>query len=94
MLPSCTKLTFHLFGAALYVILEMLKPVLDGANDKQRPCSFIYNPRTSTIKSHDMLQPNLFLIEKTMQNDERQFDDPMTIWNIYNLLKKGKHNSI
>lgn len=27
MLPSCTKLTFHLFGAALYVILEMLKPV-------------------------------------------------------------------
>ena len=27
MLPSCTKLTFHLFGVALYVILEMLKPV-------------------------------------------------------------------
>ena len=93
MLPSCTNLAFHLFGAALYFILEMLKPVLDGANDKHTPCSFTYNPRTSTIKSHDMLQPNFFLTEETIQ-DERQFDDPMTIWNIYNLLKRGKHNSI
>ena len=48
----------------------------------------------SSIKRHDVLQPNLFLTEETIQNDERQFDDPMTTWNIYNLLKRGKHRSI
>ena len=35
-------MTFHLFGVVLYFVLEMLKPVLDGANDKHTPCAFTY----------------------------------------------------